>query len=199
MQWLVEVCINRPVFTVMMMMAIIVLGILGFITLGIDRFPNVDFPTITVIVSNPGASPAEIETEITKKIEDQVNTISGIDSLTSTSSEGRSQVMVSFLLSKDVNIAAQEVKDKINLIRNELPRTAEEPIVQKLDFDSSPVLQIAVSAPLSAQELYYFADKQIRDRIENIDGVGEVTIVGGGEREIQIFLNLCKYFFSMHI
>lgn len=189
MQWIVEVCIARPVFTVMMMTAIVGVGVLGFITLGVDRFPNVDFPTVTVTVVNQGAAPAEIETGITKKIEDQVNTVSGIDSLTSTSSEGRSQVIVSFILSKDVNIAAQEVKDKINLIRNDLPLTAEEPIVQKLDFDSAPVLQIAVSATLSAQELYYIADKQIRDRIENISGIGEVSIVGGGEREIQIALN----------
>ena len=189
MQWLVEVCIARPVFTVMLMSAVIVVGILGFITLGVDRFPNVDIPTVTVTVNNPGAAPSEIETEITKKIEDQINTVSGIDTLNSTSSEGRSQVTVQFVLSKDVDTAAQDVRDKVNLIRNDLPATAEEPIIQKLDLASQPILQIAVSAPLGQKELYNLADKQIKDQIENTAGVGEVTIVGGGEREIQIFLN----------
>ncbi|MDQ3710859.1 MAG: efflux RND transporter permease subunit [Acidobacteriota bacterium] len=189
MQWLVEVCIARPVFTVMLMMAIIVVGVLGFITLGVDRFPNVDIPVVTVTVNNPGAAPAEIETEITKKIEDQINTVSGIDSLNSVSSEGRSQVTVEFVLSKDVDVAAQDVRDKINLIFNDLPETAEEPIIQKLDISGAPILQIAVSAPLASRELYDLADKQIGDEISNVSGVGEVTIVGGGEREIQIFLN----------
>lgn len=189
MQWLVEVCIARPVFTVMLMMAVIVVGILGFMTLGVDRFPNVDIPTVTVTVNNPGAAPAEIETEITKIIEDQINTVSGIDSLNSTSSESRSQIVVQFLLSKDFDVAAQDVRDKVNLILNELPETAEEPIIQKLDIASQPILQIAVSAPLAQRELYDLADKQIGDQISNVSGVGEVTIVGGGEREIQIFLN----------
>ena len=189
MQWLVEVCIARPVFTVMLTMAIIVVGVLGFITLGVDRFPNVDIPTITVTVNNPGAAPAQIETEITKKIEDQINTVSGIDKLNSTSSEGRSQITVQFLLSKDVDVAAQDVRDKINLIANDLPETAEEPIIQKLDLTGAPILQIAVSAALPQRELYDLADKQIGDQISNVSGVGEVTIVGGGEREIQIFLN----------
>jgi len=189
MQWLVEVCIARPVFTVMLMMAIIVVGVLGFITLGVDRFPNVDIPVVTVTINNPGAAPAEIETEITKKIEDQINTVSGIDSLNSTSSEGRSQVTVEFVLSKDVDVAAQDVRDKISLILNDLPETAEEPIIQKLDISGAPILQIAVSAPLASRELYDLADKQVGDVISNVSGVGEVTIVGGGEREIQIFLN----------
>ena len=189
MQWLVEICIARPVFTVMLMAAIVVVGVLGFITLGVDRFPNVDIPTVTVTVNNPGAAPAEIETEITKKLEDQINTVSGIDTLSSTSSEGRSQITVLFLLSKNVDVAAQDVRDKVNLVINELPETAEEPIIQKLDLSGAPILQIAVSAPLSQRELYDLADKKIGDEISNVSGVGEVTIVGGGEREIQIFLD----------
>ncbi len=189
MQWLAEICIKRPVFTWMLMAALLVVGILGFISLGVDRFPNVDIPTVTVTVNNPGAAPGEVETEITKKLEDQINTVSGIDTLQSTSSEGRSQVTVQFVLSKDVNVAAQDVRDKINLIRNDLPETAEEPIIQKLDLASTPILQIAVSAPLNQRELYDLADKKISDQIENVSGVGEVTVIGGGEREIQIFLN----------
>ena len=189
MQWLVEICIARPVFTVMLMAAIIVVGVLGFISLGVDRFPNVDIPTVTVTVNNPGAAPAEIETEITKKLEDQINTVSGIDTLSSVSSEGRSQITVLFLLSKDVDVAAQDVRDKVNLVINDLPQTAEEPIIQKLDLAAQPILQIAVSAPLSQRELYNLADKKIGDVISNVSGVGEVTIVGGGEREIQIFLD----------
>lgn len=187
MQWLVEVCIARPVFTVMLMAALIVVGVLGLSAFGVDRFPNVDIPTVTV--NNPGAAPSEIETEITKKIEDQINTVSGIDTLSSVSSEGRSQITVLFLLSKNVDVAAQDVRDKVNLVINELPETAEEPIIQKLDLAGEPILQIAVSAPLTQRELYDLADKKIGDQISNVSGVGEVTIVGGGEREIQIFLD----------
>ena len=189
MQWLAEICIKRPVFTWMLMAALLVVGVLGFFSLGVDRFPNVDIPTVTVIVNNPGATPGEVETEITKKLEDQINTVSGIDALESKSSEGRSQIIVQFVLGKDVNIAAQDVRDKINLVRNELPETAEEPIVQKLDLASTPILQIAVSAPVSQRELYDLADKKISDQIENVSGVGEVSVVGGGEREIQILLD----------
>ena len=136
-------------------------------------------PTITVTVVNPGASPQEIETEITDKVEGAVNTISGIDELRSTSVEGVSQVFITFLLEKNPDIAAQEVRNKIDLIVNDLPVTAEQPIVQKLDTDAAPVVRIAVSAPRSLREVTDVADKKIKQQIESINGVGQVQIIGG--------------------
>src|SRR5258705_8361117 len=170
----------------MLILSLTVVGLFSYNSLGVDLFPKIDLPTITVTVVNPGASPQEIETEITDKVEGVVNTISGIDELRSTSVEGVSQVFITFLLEKNADIAAQEVRNKVDLIVNELPVTAEQPIVQKLDTDAAPVLRIAVSAPRSLREVTDIADKQIKQRIEAINGVGDVQIVGGRTREIEI-------------
>jgi HAE1 family hydrophobic/amphiphilic exporter-1 len=189
MQKLAEICVRRPVFATMLILSLTVVGIFSFKSLGVDLFPKIDLPTITVTVINPGASPQEIETEITDKVEGAVNTISGIDELRSTSVEGVSQVFITFLLEKNADIAAQEVRDKVNLIISDLPETAEQPIVQKLDTDAAPVLRIAVSASRSLREVTDIADKKIKERIESINGVGNVEIVGGREREIQIWVD----------
>src|SRR5215210_3831620 len=189
MQKLAEICVKRPVFATMLIMSLTVVGAFSFFSLGVDLFPKVDFPTITVTVVNPGASPREIETEITDKVESAVNTISGIDELRSTSVEGVSQVFITFLLEKNADVAAQEVRDKVNLIVPDLPETAEEPIIQKLDTDAAPVLRIALSAPRSLREVTDVADKQIKDRIESINGVGQIQIIGGRQREIQVWVD----------
>ncbi|MDQ3133225.1 MAG: efflux RND transporter permease subunit, partial [Acidobacteriota bacterium] len=186
MQKLAEICVRRPVFATMLILSLTVVGIFSFFSLGVDLFPKIDLPTITITVINPGASPREIETEVTDKIESAVNTISGIDELRSVSVEGVSQVFVQFLLEKNPDIAAQEVQNKVNLVTNDLPETAEEPIVQKLDTDAAPVVRIAVSAPRALREVTDIADKQIKERIETLPGVGNVEIVGGSSREIQI-------------
>ncbi|HEX8180420.1 MAG TPA: efflux RND transporter permease subunit [Pyrinomonadaceae bacterium] len=189
MQKLAEICVRRPVFATMLILSLTVVGIFSFFSLGVDLFPKIDLPTITVTVVNPGASPQEIETEVTDKIESAVNTISGIDELRSTSVEGVSQVFITFLLEKNADIAAQEVRDKVGLIVNDLPETAETPIVQKLDTDAAPVLRIAVSSQRSLRKVTDIADKQIKKRIESINGVGNVEIVGGATREIEIYLD----------
>jgi hydrophobic/amphiphilic exporter-1 (mainly G- bacteria), HAE1 family len=189
MQKLAEICVRRPVFATMLILSLTVVGIFSFFSLGVDLFPKIDLPTITVTVVNQGASPQEIETEITDKVEGAVNTISGIDELRSTSVEGVSQVFITFLLDKNADIAGQEVRDKVDLVVPDLPETAEKPIVQKLDTDAAPVLRIAVSAPRSLREVTDVADKQIKDRIESINGVGQVEIVGGREREIQVWVD----------
>ena len=176
----------------MLILSITVVGAFSFRSLGVDLFPKIDLPTITVTVVNPGASPQEIETEITDKVEGAVNTISGIDELRSTSVEGVSQVFITFLLDKNADVAAQEVRNKVDLIVNDLPETAEVPIVQKLDTDATPVLRIAVSAPRSLREVTDIADKQIKRQIEPISGVGNVEIVGGREREIEVWVDTDK-------
>ena len=189
MQKLAEICVRRPVFATMLILSITVVGIFSYRSLGVDLFPKIDLPTITVTVVNPGASPQEIETEITDKVEGAVNTISGIDELRSTSVEGVSQVFITFLLEKNADVAAQEVRNKVDLIVNDLPETAEVPIVQKLDTDATPVLRIAVSAPRSLREVTDIADKQIKRQIEPISGVGNVEIVGGRQREVEVWVD----------
>src|SRR2546427_911720 len=189
MQKLAEICVRRPVFATMLILSITVVGIFSFRSLGVDLFPKIDLPTITVTVINPGASPEEVETEITDKVEGAVNTISGIDELRSTSLEGVSQVFITFVLEKNADVAAQEVRNKVGLIVNDLPETAEVPIVQKLDTDATPVLRIAVSAPRSLREVTDIADKQIKRLIESIDGVGNVEIVGGRLREVEVWVD----------
>src|ERR671929_1671443 len=189
MQKLAEICVRRPVFATMLILSLTVVGVFSFFSLGVDLFPKIDLPTITVTVINPGASPQEVETEITDKVESAVNTISGIDELRSTSVEGVSQVFITFLLEKNADVAAQEVRDKVNLIVSDLPETAEQPIVQKLDTDAAPVLRIAVSASKSLREVTDIADKDIKERIESINGVGNVEIVGGATREIHVWVD----------
>jgi len=189
MQKLAEICVRRPVFATMIVLSLTVVGAFSFFSLGVDLFPKIDFPTITVTVVNPGASPREIETEITDKVEAAVNTISGIDELRSTSVEGVSQVFIQFLLDKNPDVAAQEIRDKVNLIRGDLPETAEDPTIQKLDTDAAPVLRVVVAAQKSLREVTQIADDDIKKRIENINGVGQVQIVGGAEREIKVWLD----------
>src|SRR4029079_7330873 len=189
MQWLAEICVKRPVFATMLVLSLVVVGAFSFFSLGVDLFPKVDFPTITVTVVNPGSSPQEVETEITDKIEEAVNTISGIDELRSTSIEGISQVFVQFLLEKDVNIAAQEVENRVQTVIPNLPETAEQPTVQKLDSDAAPVLRIVVSAPTSIRAVTEVAKTKIKERIESVNGVGQVTIIGGRERQINVWVD----------
>jgi hydrophobic/amphiphilic exporter-1 (mainly G- bacteria), HAE1 family len=189
MQKLAEICVRRPVFATMLILSLTVVGLFSYKSLGVDLFPKIDLPTITVTVVNPGASPQEIETEITDQVEGAVNTISSIDELRSTSVEGVSQVFITFLLEKNPDVAAQEVRNKIDLIVNDLPVTAEQPIVQKLDTDAAPVVRIAVSAARSLREVTEVADKKIKQQIESINGVGDVQIVGGRRREIEIWVD----------
>ena len=173
----------------MLILALVVVGAFSYFTLGVDLFPKVDIPTVSVIVADRGASPEEIETEITKKVEDAVNTISQVDEVRSTSSEGQSLVVITFELSKNGNVAAQEVQNKVNLIANNLPQTAKTPVVQKFDPDATPILQVAVSAPRSLRDVTLIADKQIKQKLENAKGVGQITIVGGARREIHVLVD----------
>jgi hydrophobic/amphiphilic exporter-1 (mainly G- bacteria), HAE1 family len=189
MHGLAKLCIKRPVFATMLILAFIVSGIFAYFSLGVDRMPKIDAPFVMVAVVNPGASPEEVEMEITKKIEDAVNSISGLSELTSTSSEGMALIRIEFDLSKDGNVAAQEVQNKINQIVNDLPSSAKVPVITKMDPDASSVLQIAISAPRSTRDVTMIADKLIKQKLENCSGVGQVKIQGGAKREIHIIVN----------
>ena len=158
MQWLAEISIKRPVFGSVLVLTLLVVGAFSYFTLGIDRFPKVDMPVVSITTRHDGASGEEMETEVTDEIERAVNTISGIDELKSVSSEGVSQVYVQFVLEKDLDTAAQEVRDKVNQILAELPEDCESPVIDKVDPDAAPVLQVAVAADLPIRDVSEFAD-----------------------------------------
>ncbi|MDQ3129672.1 MAG: efflux RND transporter permease subunit, partial [Acidobacteriota bacterium] len=189
MQWLAEICVHRPVFATVIILFLTVVGGFSFFTLGVDRFPKIDLPTVSVSTSNPGAAPEQMESEITDIIEGAVNTVPGIEEMRSNSSQGRSNVTLTFNLDKDPDQAYQEIQQKLSGVVNRLPETAEPPQVRKSDPDSFPVLIYAVSAPRSVVELTDLVQNQLQERIENAEGVGEVQIFGGREREIKIFIN----------
>jgi HAE1 family hydrophobic/amphiphilic exporter-1 len=189
MQWLASLSVRRPVFATVITLSLTVVGAFAFTRLGLDRFPKVDFPTVVVTTRLPGAAPEEVETEVTDKIEEAVNTISGIDELRSNSSEGVSQVIIAFLLEKDGDVAAQEVRDRINRVLPLLPRTIEQPTVEKFDPDSAPVMTLAVSAPAPIRDITEYADKTLRRQLESVSGVGQVLVVGGRARQVNILLD----------
>jgi HAE1 family hydrophobic/amphiphilic exporter-1 len=192
MQWLAQVCVRRPVFAGVLMLVIVVLGWVGYGRLGLDQFPNIDLPFVLVTTRLDGAAPQEVETDITDKIEAAVNTIDGIDELRSTSSEGFSQVILQFKLEKGSDVAAQEVRDRVNNVLRDLPQGIDAPIVSKVDPDAAPIMLIALRSKLPIREVTELADKKVRRQIESISGVGQVSIVGGRARQIHVWLDPLK-------
>jgi HAE1 family hydrophobic/amphiphilic exporter-1 len=186
---LADVSIKRPVFATMMVMALVVLGAFSYFRLGVDLYPNVDFPIVTVNTKLRGASPEEIETSITKPVEEAVNTISGIDEVNSTSFEGISQVIVTFKLEKNVDTAAQEVRDKVSGVISELPQGTDAPVVQKFDPGATPVMSVVVSGRAPLREITEIAKKKIKEPLETVSGVGRIVMIGGREREIHVVIN----------
>ncbi|HSC28839.1 MAG TPA: efflux RND transporter permease subunit, partial [Vicinamibacterales bacterium] len=186
MRKLAEVCVHRPVFATMLIAALTVVGGVSFFLLGVDRYPRIEMPIVSVTTSNPGATPENVETEITDRIEAAVNTVAGIDELRSTSNEGRSRVTITFELSKNPDVAAQEVRAKVDPVMRDLPETADPPVVQKQDPDSSPVVLFSISAPMMSAELTTFIEQNIQKRLESVSGVGEVFMYGARRREIHI-------------
>lgn len=189
MQWLAEICVHRPVFATVIVLFLTVVGGFSFFTLGVDRFPKIDLPTISVSTSNPGAAPQEMESEVTDIIEGAVNTVPGIDEMRSNSSKGSSNVTITFNLEKNPDQAYQELQQKISTVINRLPETADPPVVRKSDPDSQPVLMYSVSAPRNVVELTDLVQNVIQERIESADGVGEVVVFGGRQRQIKLYID----------
>lgn len=186
MKMLADVCIRRPVFAVMLIAAMVVVGSVAFSKLGVDRLPSIDLPTVNVRTTLPGASPEEVESQVSRVIEEAVNTVEGIEELRSISGAGSSIVIATFNLNRDIDTAAQDVRDRVATVLRRLPDEAEPPVISKFDNDSSPVLTVALSGELSLRDLTEIADKVIRPRLERSAGVGQVQIVGGLERTINI-------------
>jgi len=189
MQKLAEVCIKRPVFATMLVMALVVVGAASWFRLGVDRFPAVDLPTVSVRVELPGASTEEIETQVAQRLEEQINTIQGINELRSISGPSAAVVIVTFNLNRQIDVAAQDVRDKVSIAIRNLPREILPPIVAKFDNDQAPVVTIALSGERSLRELTEVADKTVRPVLERSSGVGEVRIVGGLLRAVNVWVD----------
>jgi HAE1 family hydrophobic/amphiphilic exporter-1 len=189
MDWLAQLCVRRPVFALMLIAALVVAGLASFPGLGVDRFPNIDLPQVFIRTNYVGAAAAEVESEVTALIEDAVATVSGIDELRSISSDGQSNVMVTFQLSRSIDAAMQDVRDAVAASVNRLPPGIDPPSVQKRDLESSPILTLAVSGPRSPRELFVLADQSVKNVIESSQGVGQVQIAGAADRAVQIDVN----------
>ena len=189
MQKLAEICIRRPVFAAMIVLSLVVVGAASYFKLGVDRFPSVDLPTVAVRTNLPGASPEEMETLVSQRIEEVVNTVDGIDNLRSVSVQGNSIVIATFNLNRDIDTAAQDVRDRVSTVVRDLPPDAKPPVIVKFNNDSTPVLTIALSGQRSIRELTQYADKVVKVQLERAGGVGAVDVVGGLDRAINVWVD----------
>lgn len=193
MQKLAEICIKRPIFASMLIMALVVVGITSYMQLGVDRFPAVDLPTVSVRTTLAGASPEVMESEVTQRVEQAVNTVEGINELRSISGNGSSVVIATLNLNRDVDVAAQDIRDRLSSVQRDLTRLgADPPVVSKFNNDSAPVVTIALSGPRTLRELRELADNTIKEQFERSDGVGEVNIVGGQSRAMNVWVDAAK-------
>ncbi len=183
---LAEVSVRRPVFTTMMMLALLVFGIVAYPKVGVDLYPEVEFPVATISAVYPGADPETIESKVVDPIEEAVNSINGIEELRSTSAESVGIVTIQFNLDRDANLAVQDVRDKVSAIVGELPDDVEAPVVQKFDIGAAPIMSLVVSADREPRELTRLADDVVKQRLQTLEGVGSITVVGGQEREFQV-------------
>ena len=187
-----EIAIKRPVFITMIGIALIVFGIVSFPRLALDLFPKIDFPVVNVTTKLVGASPEIMEVDVTDVLEEAVNTISGVKAITSRSMEEYSVVTVEFFLERNLEQAAQDVRDKVAAIRNRLPKDTDAPIIEKISPDDQPIVWIAVSGDRTIKELTHYADKVLKRDLEKISGVGSVTISGGRNRQVRIWIDAAK-------
>lgn len=189
MQKLAEICIRRPVFASMIVLSLVVVGVAGYLHLGVDRFPSVDLPTVRVSVRLPGASPAEMESQVSQPIEEVLNTIEGIQELRSVNGSGAAFIVVTFELNRDIDAAAQDVRDRLATVLRDLPRDIDPPTIAKADTDQSPILSLALSGNRSQRELSEIADKIVKTQIERSAGVGQVDLIGDLARAINVWVD----------
>jgi HAE1 family hydrophobic/amphiphilic exporter-1 len=193
MQWLSIIAVRRPVFACVLILVLVVIGLVGYRTLGVDKFPKVEFPLVTIVTPYSSASPSAVETDVTQKVEEAVNTVAGLDTLTSFSTEGVSLVVAQFDLEVDPDEASNEINEHLATVLRNLP-PGTRPEVRKADPDAAPVIVLSVKGPadLSTRDLTLFADKEVKQRIEHISGVGQVAILGGQDRQLNVELDAIK-------
>ncbi len=185
-RFLPRLAVQRPVLATMLVVIFVVLGFFSFTQLRVDLYPDVEFPVVSVTTAYPGAGPEEVEVQVTEPIEDAVSNIANLDELTSFSRENVSIVVMQFDLDVDPDLAAIDVKDQVDAIRGMLPDDAEPPVVQKFDIDAFPILNVALSGPQGADLLFDLADDEIRERLSRVDGVADISVVGGRVREVEV-------------
>jgi HAE1 family hydrophobic/amphiphilic exporter-1 len=190
--WLADTSVKRPVFATMVIMALVVLGAVSYPEIGVDLFPKVDFPIVTISTHLNGASPEVIDVDITDKIEGAVNTINGVKAITSSSTEGDSRVTVEFILERNIDLAVQDVREKVALIRNKLPQDIDEPRIAKVDPDATAVMWLNLSGQKSIRELSTYVDEVLREQLQRIDGVGDVQLFGLQLRQVRVWLDSGK-------
>src|SRR5436309_13508493 len=171
MQWLANICVRRPVFACVLIAILVVVGLVGYKSLGVDKFPKVDFPLVTIVTPYPGASPNAVETDVSEKVEEAVNTVNGLDALTSVSTEGVSLVIAQFDLEVDPDKAANDINEHLATVLRDLP-PGTRPEVRKADPDAAPVIVLSVKGPtgVPTRELTRFAEKSVKQRIERLAG-----------------------------
>ena len=199
--WLADTSIRRPVFATMVILGLVILGVVSYPRIGVDLFPKVEFPIVNISTTLKGASPEVVDIDLTDKVEEAVNTINGVKTITSTSTEGRSTVIVEFNLERDIDLAVQDVREKIAAIRNRLPEDIDEPVIEKVDPDANPVIWIALTGERSIRELSTYADEILKEQLQRINGVGAIRIAGLRLREVRVWLdrdNLAAYRISAH-
>src|SRR6185295_1813961 len=187
---LTQIAVDNPVFATMMMAALLVMGLFSYRQLGIDQFPNIDFPVVVVTTNYPGASPETVESEISRKVEEAVNAVAGIKSLSSRSLEGQSIVIAEFELSVPSAVALQDVREKVQQVRAAFRPEVKEPLIQRYNPDDQPVISIAVRSDIrSVRDLTTIADQVIVKRLQTVRDVGSAKIAGGVKRQINIDLD----------
>ena len=191
--FLTRISVSQPVFATMMMLALAVLGLTSYRQLNVDQFPDIDFPIVTVTTVYAGATPEAVEREVTKRIEESINTVEGVRHVESTSQEGLSNIVVMFRVGVSTQVASQDIRGKVASIRGLLPAEIEEPVVQRLDANALPIVSVSVEAQgLTPQAATQIADKLVKKRLETVAGVGAVNLVGESTREIQVVVDRAK-------
>jgi len=190
--WLADTSIKRPVFATMFIMALVILGLVSYPEIGVDLFPRIEFPIVNITTTLKGASPEIMDIDVTDKIEESINTINGVKTITSTSAEGVSRVVVEFVLERDIDLAVQDVREKVSLIRSKLPTDILEPIIQKVDPDANPVFYITLTGQKSIRDLSTYADEVLKDQLQRINGVGALRFIGLQLRQVRIWLDADK-------
>jgi hydrophobic/amphiphilic exporter-1 (mainly G- bacteria), HAE1 family len=190
--WLADTSIKRPVFATMGIMFLVILGVVSYPRIGVDLFPKVDFPIVNITTTLKGASPEIMDIDVTDKIEEAVNTINGVKTITSTSTEGVSLVTVEFVLERDIDMAVQDVREKIAATRSKLPRDIDDPVIEKVDPDATPVMWLALTGEKSVRELSTYADEILKEQLQRINGVGAIRLGGLRLRQVRVWLDADK-------
>jgi hydrophobic/amphiphilic exporter-1 (mainly G- bacteria), HAE1 family len=191
--WITKVSVKNPVFTIMLMLALVVIGALSLSRMGVDQFPDVTFPVVVVQTSYPGASPESVESDVSKKLEESINSVAGLKTLSSRSYEGVSVIIAEFNLSEKLDRVANDVRDKVNAVKPSFKDGVKEPIISRFDPSNSPILSYAIQNPnMDYTELSTYIEQKLKKRLETVRGVGQVNIIGASKRELQILINLDK-------